>query len=76
MPLHHSEETHRKLLDHIPTCTGRLVGDWLQLVADGPSLPRFEERVNWLRSEHNLAHGHASAIAHEFDLRRAARAFS
>jgi hypothetical protein len=33
---------------------------------------RFEERVNWLRDEHSLPHGFASAIVHEQDLRRGA----
>jgi hypothetical protein len=29
--------------------------------------------VNWLRDEHNLSHGHATAIVHEHDKRRGAR---
>jgi hypothetical protein len=70
---HFSEETHRNLLDHIPQCTGREVGDWLRTLADGPSLLRFDERVSWLRSEHALSYGHAKALVHEFDLRRARR---
>jgi len=74
--LHHSEETHRNLIARIPAATGRELSDWMQLVTDGPSLPRFDERVQWLRSEHDLPHGYANAIAHEFDLKRAARAFS
>lgn len=76
MSLHHSEETHRNLLARIPAATGRDVSTWLQLVDAGPSLPRCEERANWLRTEHNLPRAYASAIAHEFDLKRAARAFS
>ncbi|MER5770322.1 DUF4287 domain-containing protein [Streptomyces sp. NPDC001985] len=68
-----SEETHRNLLSRIPQCTGREISDWLRAVEDGPSLFRFEEKVSWLRSEHNLSHGHAKAIIHEYDLRRAAR---
>jgi hypothetical protein len=67
-----SEETHRNLLARIPHCTGREVSDWLHTVAEGPSLC-FEEKVSWLRHEHNLAYGHAKAIIHEYDLRRAAR---
>jgi hypothetical protein len=39
----------------------------------GPGLLRFEERVSWLRDEHNLPHGFASAIVHEQDLRRGAQ---
>ncbi len=68
-----SEETHRNLLARIPHCTGREVTDRLRTVEEGPALVRFEEKVSWLRSEHNLAYGHAKAIVHEYDLRRAAR---
>lgn len=70
---HFSEETHRNLLDRIPTCTGREVSDWLRALADGPSFLRFDEKVSWLRSEHSLSYGHAKALVHEYDLRRAAR---
>ena len=70
---HFSEETHRNLLDRIPSCTGREVSDWLRAVADGPSVLRFDEKVSWLRSEHELSYGHAKALVHEYDLRRAAR---
>lgn len=68
-----SEETHRNLISRIPQCTGREVGDWLRTVDDGPAFLRFDEKVNWLRSEHDLSYGHAKAIIHEHDLRRAAR---
>jgi hypothetical protein len=44
----------------------------LRTVEEGPALC-FEERLSWLRHEHNLAYGHAKAIIHEYDLRRAAR---
>ncbi|MFJ1897413.1 MULTISPECIES: DUF4287 domain-containing protein [unclassified Streptomyces] len=67
-----SEETHRNLLSRIPQCTGREIADWLRTVEDGPAL-RFEEKVSWLRGEHDLAYGHAKALIHEYDLRRAAR---
>ncbi|MEU8761938.1 DUF4287 domain-containing protein [Streptomyces sp. NPDC048659] len=68
-----SEETHRNLLARIPRCTGREIADWLRIVEEGPSLLRFEDKVSWLRGAHSLAHGHAKAIIHEHDLRRAAR---
>ncbi|MFD3455308.1 DUF4287 domain-containing protein [Streptomyces sp. NPDC058691] len=68
-----SEETHRNLLSHIPNCTGREIGEWLRTVDDGPAFLRFDEKVSWLRSEHDLSYGHAKAIVHEYDLRRAAR---
>lgn len=70
---HFSEETHRQLLDRIPHCTGREVSEWMSALADGPAFFRFDEKVSWLRSEHDLSYGHAKAIAHEYDLRRAAR---
>ncbi|MDX6313664.1 MAG: hypothetical protein QOF84_5434 [Streptomyces sp.] len=68
-----SEETHRNLLSRIPHCTGREIRDWLRAVDDGPAFLRFDEKVSWLRSEHDLSYGHAKAIVHEYDLRRAAR---
>lgn len=68
-----SEETHRNLLARIPHCTGREISEWLKTVEEGPSLLRFEEKVSWLRGAHDLAYGHAKAIIHEYDLRRAAR---
>ena len=70
-----SEETHRNMLSRIPQVTGREVADWLRTVDEGPALFRFEERVNWLKTNHNLSCGHAKAIIHEYDLRRAARQF-
>lgn len=73
MSLNHSEATHQQLVDRVPAATGRDLPEWFQEIEAGPSLMRFEERVNWLRDEHGLAHGHASAIIHEYDLRRGAR---
>lgn len=76
MPLHHSEQTHQQLIARIPQATGRDVPQWLQELEYAPSLLRFEERVNWLRDQHGLSHGHASAIVHEHDLIRAHRSFT
>lgn len=72
-PTHFSAEIHRNLIDRIPQCTGREVSDWLRALADGPSFLRFDDKVSWLRSEHSLSYGHAKALVHESDLRRAAR---
>jgi hypothetical protein len=47
--------------------------DWFAALEAGPALSRFDERVNWLRDEHGLAHGPATAIVHEHDRLRAAR---
>ncbi len=73
MSLHHSEATHQQLLDRVPQATGRGMPEWFKALEDGPALLRFDERVNWLRDEHGISHGHASAIVHEHDLRRGAR---
>ena len=69
----HSDETHAELLSRIPQATGRDVASWLSAVDNGPSLLRFEERVNWMRDEHDLPLSYAHAIVHEYDLNRAAR---
>ncbi|MFM9371606.1 DUF4287 domain-containing protein [Streptomyces sp. Da 82-17] len=73
MSLVFSEETHRNLLSRIPHCTGREVAEWLRKLDDGPSFLRFDEKVSWLRAEYDLAYGHAKALVHEHDMRRAAR---
>ncbi|WP_129667949.1 DUF4287 domain-containing protein [Phytoactinopolyspora endophytica] len=75
MSLNHSEETHRNLLARVPSATGRELREWFTALEDGPSFLRFDDRVRWLRNEHGLAHGHATAIVHEHALRRAARSF-
>ena len=69
---HHSEETHQSLLARIPEVTGRQLPAWLECLDNGPALLRVDERVSWLRSEHDISHGYATAIVHEHELRRAA----
>lgn len=76
MSLNHSDETHRNLLARVPSVTGRELPEWFEALEAGPSFLRFDDRVRWLRDEHGLAHGHATAIVHEADLRRAARMFT
>lgn len=73
MTLHHSEDTHRQLVERIPSATGKQMNEWFGVLEDGPSLSRFDERVGWLRSEHDLSHGQATAIVHEYDKVKAAR---
>ena len=68
MSMPQSEETHQSLLAKIPED----LSSWLASLEQGPTLLRFEERVNWLRHEHDLPHGYARAIVHEHDKRRAA----
>jgi hypothetical protein len=72
MSLHHSAQTHSKLILRVPKVTGHTLAHWFECLAGGPGLLRFEERVCWLRDEHGLPHGFATAIVHEADLRRAA----
>ncbi|CAN5629259.1 hypothetical protein BH24ACT13_BH24ACT13_12740 [soil metagenome] len=73
MSLHHSDETHQNLVARVPTVTGRALPEWFRSLEDGPAFLRFEERVNWLRDEHNISHGYATAIIREHDRQRAAR---
>lgn len=73
MGLNHSEETHQRLVEKVPQCTGRNMTEWFKLMNDGPSFLRFDDRVRWLSSEYALAHGHATAIVHEYDLAKAHR---
>lgn len=75
MTLNHSEETHQMLVARLPGATGRELPEWFRALEDGPSFLRFDDRVNWLRSEYEISHGHASAIVHEHDLRKAQRSF-
>ena len=76
MSMHHSEETHKQLVARVPQATGRELPEWFAALEQGPSLMRFEERVNWLQDEHNIAHSHACAIVHEYDKQRANRKIS
>ncbi|HEV8528858.1 MAG TPA: DUF4287 domain-containing protein [Actinomycetes bacterium] len=75
MSLHHSEETHQNLVARVPMVTGRELPEWFKTIEDGPAFLRFDDKVNWLRDEHGIAHGHATAIVHEHDKLRAARSF-
>ena len=70
MTLHHSLETHQNLLERIPEVTGRRLPQWFETIENGPALLRFEDRVNWLKTEHDLPHGYATALVHEHDLHR------
>ena len=70
MSVHHSAQTHQTLISRMPEVTGKAISHWLDCLETGPALMRFEERVIWLRDEHSIPHGYASAIVHEQDLRR------
>ena len=73
MAVHHSEETQANLLARVPQATGRDVKEWCAEIEDGPSFTRFDERVHWLQDEHEIPHGMAVALVHEYDRKRAAR---
>lgn len=73
MSLNHSLETHQHLLNRIPEATGRQLPQWFKCLDDGPALLRFEERVGWLQTQHDLPHGYATALVYEHDRRRAKR---
>ncbi|MDO9377626.1 MAG: DUF4287 domain-containing protein [Nocardioidaceae bacterium] len=40
---------------------GQPIEHWLQLVRDSP-LSKHGELVTWLKTEHGMGHGHASAV--------------
>lgn len=40
---------------------GRPIEEWKQLVRDSP-LERHKQLVDWLKEEHGMGHGHASAV--------------
>jgi hypothetical protein len=72
MTLHHSEETHHQLVAKVPGATGRDLKEWFGVIENGPALS-FDDKVNWLRDEYDISHGHATAIVHAIDLAKAAR---
>ena len=41
---------------------GRPVQDWIDLVHANTELTRHGELVTWLKTEHGLGHGHATAV--------------
>ncbi len=72
MTVHHSEDTHRNLVERIPQVTGRGLPEWFHEIEQGPSFLRLDERVNWLSDEHAIPHSYASAIVREHEKRRIA----
>ena len=73
MTLNHSPETHKNLIARIPSVTGRELPEWFASLESGPAFLRCEERAHWLADEHGLTHGYASAIVHEYEVRRRIR---
>jgi hypothetical protein len=72
MTVNSSDETHRNLVARVPQVTGRGLSDWFHEIENGPSFSRFDERVNWLRDEHELPAGYANAIVREHEKHRSA----
>jgi hypothetical protein len=40
---------------------GRPIEDWLNLIRSSP-LSKHKQLVDWLKAEHGLGHGHATAL--------------
>lgn len=73
MSLPRSPETHKNLLARIPHVTGSDLREWFQRLESGPAFLRCEERAQWLADEHSISNGYATAIVHEYEVRRRAR---
>ena len=76
LSLNHSTEMHKNLIARIPGVTGRDLPEWFRSLESGPAFLRCEERAHWLADEHNLSHGYATAIVHEYEMRRRIRLYS
>ena len=56
--------TYQAYLDNIKAKTGKTPDDFRRLAAK-KRLTKYPEIMSWLKSEFELGHGHANAIAHE-----------
>lgn len=68
--LTHSPALHQSLMARIPVVTGRDLNHWFTTLESGPAYLRLEERAYWLADECGISHGYASAIVHEYEIRR------
>lgn len=57
------EEMREAMVKNLPEKTGKGLGEWLALLADG-SPEKHGQIVSYLKSEHGLTHGFANLIAH------------
>jgi hypothetical protein len=73
LPLTRSPETHKNLIARIPRVTGSDLREWFRRLESGPAFLRCEERAQWLADEHGISDGYATAIVHEYELRRRIR---
>lgn len=56
--------TYQAYLDTVKTKTGKTPDDFRKLAAR-KGLTKYPEIMSWLKSDFELGHGHANAIAHE-----------
>ncbi|MBB6120201.1 DUF4287 domain-containing protein [Nocardiopsis algeriensis] len=70
MPVTRSPEIHAKLIERIPTVTGRGLHEWFDALDEGPGLIRRSDRAGWLADEYDLPHWYANALVIEYDRRR------
>ena len=75
MSLTHSPDTHKSLIARIPSTTWRELSEWFGHLESGPAFLRSEERANWLADEHGICDRYATAIVHEYEIRRRFRFF-
>ena len=73
LSLNHSPELHKNLIARIPDVTGRDLPEWFRSLESGPAFLRCEERAHWLSYDAGISHGYASAIVHEYEMRRRLR---
>jgi hypothetical protein len=73
LSLTRSPEMHQNLLARIPSVTGLQLREWFSRIEAGPAFLRCNELAHWLSDEHGLSHGYASALVHEYEVRRRTR---
>jgi hypothetical protein len=73
LSLIHSPNLHNSLIARIPVVTGRDLAEWFHRLESGPSFLRCDERAVWLADDAGISHGYATAIVHEYEMRRRLR---
>jgi hypothetical protein len=43
---------------------GKSIDEWMGIIGSSP-LTKHSELVNWLKTEHGVGHGHATALVHK-----------
>ena len=43
---------------------GKSIDEWMAIIGSSP-LTKHSELVNWLKTEHGVGHGHATALVHK-----------